>query len=237
MALFDHEYFFRFFRMTPMKYEELLKLVAPHLTKSSLRRKTIGASERLTVTLKYIFAGCSQIDLSGMFRISKTSISRIVNETCVVLWNVLLAKKFVSHPENQEQWETVALEFEKKWNFHHCLGAIDGKHIVMQAPARSGSFFFNYKKTHSIVLMAVCNANYEFTLLDIGDTGRNSDGGVFGNSDMGVAFESTLMKVPEPDNLPGTDIKCPYVLVGMLVLLHYHLHPIFVPFFFDSMPF
>ena len=214
MALFDHEYFFKFFRMTPTKYEELLKLVAPQLTKSSLRRKAIGPSERLTVTLKYIFAGTSQIDLSGMFRISKTSTSRIINETCAVLWNVLLAEKFVSYPENQEQWEAVALEFERKWNFHHCIGAIDGKHIVMQAPARSGSFFFNYKKSHSIVLMAVCNANYEFTILDIGDTGRNSDGGVFGNSDMGVAFESDLIKVPEPDKLPGTDIKCPYVLVG-----------------------
>ena len=31
---------------------------------------------------------------------------------------------------------------------------------------------------------------------------------------MGVAFESALMRVPESDKLPGTDIKCPYVLVG-----------------------
>ena len=72
---------------------------------------------------------------------------------------------------------------------------MDGKHIVMQAPARSGSYFFNYKKSHSIVLMAVCNANYQFTLIDIGDTGRNSDGGVFGNSDMGIAFESNKIPV------------------------------------------
>lgn len=108
----------------------------------------------------------------------------------------------------------VVLEFERKWNFQHCIGAVDGKHIVMQAPARSGSFFFNYKKTHSIVLMAVCNANYEFTVVDIGDTGRNSDGGVFGNSDMGIALESASMGVPEPIELPGTDIKCPYVLVA-----------------------
>ena len=214
MALHDHEYFFKFFRMSPTKYEELLKLVAPHLTKCSLRRKAIGPSERLTVTLKYIFAGTSKIDLSGMFRISKTTISRIINETCLVLWNVLFAKKFLAHPENGNQWEAVALEFERKWNFHHCIGAMDGKHIVMQAPARSGSYFFNYKKSHSIVLMAVCNANYQFTLIDIGDTGRNSDGGVFGNSDMGIAFESNKMKIPEPNELPGTDIKCPYVLVG-----------------------
>ena len=48
---------------------------------------------------------------------------------------------------------------------------------------------YNYIATSLIVLMAVCNANYQFTLLDIGNTGRNSDGGVFGNSDMGIALK------------------------------------------------
>ena len=57
--------------------------------------------------------------------------------------------------------------------------ALDGKHIVMQAPARSGSIFFNDKKTHSIVLMVVCNINYQLTMVDISDSGRNSDGGGF----------------------------------------------------------
>ena len=62
----------------------------------------------------------------------------------------------------------VAHEFERKWNFLHCIGAIDGKH----ATARSGSDYFKYKKTHSINLLAVCDVNYIFTMVDIGDKGK-----------------------------------------------------------------
>ena len=80
------------------------------------------------------------------------------------------------------------------------LGAIDGKHVVMQAPGRSGSSFFNYKKTHSIVLMAICNARYQFTVADIGDSGRQSDGSVYGDSNLVYAIENKQLKLPGEKN-------------------------------------
>ena len=60
----------------------------------------------------------------------------------------------------------------------------------MQAPHNGGSEYFNYKKTHSIVLIAVYNAKYEFTMVDIGDSGRQSDGRVFNNCSLGYAIEN-----------------------------------------------
>jgi hypothetical protein len=45
-----------------------------------------------------------------------------------------------------------------------CIGA----HVVMLQTPRSGSIFFNYKNNSQlIVLLAVCDAQYEFTMLDI----------------------------------------------------------------------
>ena len=64
---------------------------------------------------------------------------------------------YLKAPSNIAEWKRIALEFEHKWNFPNVIGALDGKHVVMFAPAGSGSAFFNYRKTYSTVLMAVCD--------------------------------------------------------------------------------
>ncbi|XP_047140903.1 uncharacterized protein LOC124815975 [Hydra vulgaris] len=78
----------------------------------------------------------------------------------------------------------------------------------------SGSSFYNYKKTHSIVLLAVCNAKYQFSLLDIGNSGRQSDGSVYANSQLGYAIENDLLDIPQACKVNGTETILPYVFVG-----------------------
>ena len=104
-------------------------------------------------------------------------------------WDVL-SGGYLKPPSSNEEWKKISNGFCQAWNLPHCVGAIDGKHIVMQAPANSGSQYYNYKGSHSIVLLAVCDANYCFTLLDLGKYGRQSDGGVFSNSLLGTAMEA-----------------------------------------------
>ena len=163
--------------MGPEKFEEILSYVAPKIIKCSVRREPIGPSKRLCVTLRYLVTGDAQTTIAAIYRMSRSSVSRIIKETSDALWSALVDNGYSKAPEKESDWLAIADDFERKWNFGNCIGAIDGKHVTMQAPARSGSQFFNYKKSHSIVLMAIVNANYEFILVDIGEAGKQSDGG------------------------------------------------------------
>ena len=145
---------------------------------------------------------------------SPSVVGRIITETCNAIWDVLCEKEYMKPPNSENDWKQVAKEFETKWNYPNALGAIDGKHVVMQAPARSGFAFFNYKKQHSIVLMAVCSALYKFLLVDIGDSGRQSDGSMYNNSNLGYAIEINLLNIPEGSRLPNSNRVLPYVFIG-----------------------
>lgn len=212
---FDAEIFFQMFRMSATQFEELLQLISPYIVKNSLRREAIKPEERLAVTMRFLATGDAFKTIGASYRISTPCVSRIVKETCNVLWTVLQGNGFIKAPETPNEWKTISEQFEKKWNFPNCLGAIDGKHVIIQCPPRGGSMFFNYKKFHSIVLMAVVNANYEFILVDIGDYGRLSDGSVFSSSHLGMAINDGALNLPSPRRLDQVSNKLyPYVFVG-----------------------
>ena len=60
--------FFKCFRMSHSKYEQLLRLVAPFIRKCSLKQESIGPpSEQLSVTLRYLSTGDSQTTITMFF--------------------------------------------------------------------------------------------------------------------------------------------------------------------------
>lgn len=184
--------------MSPESFQYLLNVVGPSISKKDTRfRKSISAGERLSVTLHYLAYGGSQQSLQFSYRIGKSSISKIINETCSAIWNCL-KDQYVCPPKNAEAWKNIAKDFFEIWNLPHCVGAIDGKHIRIKAPINSGSLYYNYKGFFSLVLMAICDARYVFTFVDIGDYGSNNDSGVFRRSEMGKSFFNKQMNLPKP---------------------------------------
>lgn len=117
-------------------------------------------------------------------------------------------------PNTPADWLNIAQQFENLWNMPNVLGALDGKHIVIKAPTKDGSAYFNYKGQHSIVLLALVDANYKFLYIHVGTNGRVSDSGVYWESDLSRAIEHKLLNFPEDRPLPGRQKSIPFVIVA-----------------------
>lgn len=81
-------------------------------------------------------------------------------------------------------------------------------------PENTVAEYYNYKGTHSIVLMAVVDGNYNFIYVSIGCQGRISDGGVFKNTEFSKRLENDSLNLPSDEPLPGRTKPIPYVLVA-----------------------
>ncbi|KAH7933036.1 hypothetical protein HPB49_007164 [Dermacentor silvarum] len=199
----DPEVFRKYYRMTPETFEKLHSLLETRLSKQWVVREPVPSRCRLAITLRYLASGMQIQDVAMAFKVGISTTSNIVKEVCALLWDVL-RPKCMKFPANVEQWQDIAKGFESRWDFPHCIGAVDGKHVQIEAPPHSGSQYFNYKGTYSIVLMAVVDSQLRFVCIDVGAYGSQSDGGVFKASQPN--FSAKL--------LPQSTAVAPYVFVG-----------------------
>lgn len=179
----------------------------------TVMREAISPAERLSVTLRYLATGETFSSLSYSFRISRHAISEIVIDTCKAIYTVMKST-FMSVPSTEQEWLTIAKRFEDLWQFPKCIGALDGKHVIVQSPHNSGSYYHNYKGTDSIVLMALVDADLQFIYVDVGTNGRVSDGGVWKKTTLCQALMENKLHIPPPSPLPSRSKPVPFVVVA-----------------------
>lgn len=147
------------------------------------------------------------------YRIGESTARAIIKETTKAISSVLLPK--ILQPPSVADFMRISAGFLEKWNFPNCLGSFGGKHCVIQALSRSGSLYHNYKKTFSIVLMAACDSNYKFTLVNIGSYGSQNDAGIFYESEFGSMLRSQKLNVlRKKEKLPGSNETAGYFFIG-----------------------
>ena len=164
------------FRMDVTDFENILAKISDIISpKDRLGGSNpVQAVERLALTLHFLGIGESFQSLSFQYRTSLNAVSYIVKGRCKAIVE-RMASSFVKVPSTEAEWLGISKKFEEKWNFPHALGAIDGKHVRIQKLRNGGSFYYNYKHTHSIILMAIAGPEYECLYADVGSNGRVND--------------------------------------------------------------
>ncbi|KAI4468071.1 hypothetical protein MML48_2g00013129 [Holotrichia oblita] len=146
----------------------------------------------------------------------KLTVHYIIKETTAVLWDKLCP--IVLPEPTKEQFENIAIDFYERWNMPNCIGAVDGKHVSIQAPKHSGSERKRKKekKEFSIVLLVTCDAKYCFSMVDIGSAGAKHNSTVFKESTYGKALLNDTLDIPPPKELPHCRIMCNHFVVASI---------------------
>ncbi len=206
--------FFNFMRMDVDLFNEILHDIEPIIFRRDTNmRKCISAGERLAVTLRYLASGDLYPSLQAQFRIHRFTITKIIPQVCKAIVQAYEAE-LMNPPSTPEGWSEISDRFASRWNLHHVLGAIDGKHIRIRRPPEPGIAYKNYKKYHSIILLAVVDADYRFVYIEVGAPGSAGDPGLFKESPLKQAMEENLLHMPPPDCLPNDNVVLPYFLIG-----------------------
>ena len=107
-------------------------------------------------------------------------------------------------PTDPEDWKKIEERFRNRWNVPHVADALDGKHIAIKKPKKSGSEYLNYKGYFSLVHLALINADYKFLWVNMGASGSSSDAQIFNHSKLKRRIENRTLGLPPPEPLgPG----------------------------------
>ncbi|XP_073714916.1 uncharacterized protein [Misgurnus anguillicaudatus] len=166
----DDGRFQRYFRLSRAQFDDLLFRVGERISLQDTNyRHCIPPAERLSICLRYLATGDSYRTIVSSFRVGVSTVCKIVPDVVIATWDCLV-DEFMAVPSTDE-WRSIAEGFEERWNFPLCCGALDSKHVQIKAPPNTGSQYFNYKGTFSLVLLAVVDARYCFQLIDVGVMG------------------------------------------------------------------
>ncbi|XP_041464135.1 putative nuclease HARBI1 [Lytechinus variegatus] len=202
-----------YLRMVPQMFYELLDRVGPRIAKTTTHRTPLDPGLKLAITLRFLATGSSYHDLAFAFRVPHNTISLFVPEVCQAIYDEYEDEMWAT-PQTEDEWRPIAEGFGDRWNFPHCCGAIDGKHVTIKKPPKSGSLYYNYKGFFSIVMLAVVNSDYKFIWADVGSPGSYSDAGIFNRSRLEPGLREGTIGLPQPDPLPNDDQDTPYYMVG-----------------------
>ena len=203
-----------YLRMDHDLFIEILERITPHIKKRETNwKKPLEPGLRLAITLRFLATGEAYKSMALNFRVGPNTISKLVPETCEAIISEYLQETIVC-PTCPQDWKRVAEDFAGAWDFYHTLGALDGKHVAIQPPPNCGSFYYNYKGYHSIILLALADAQAKFMWIDVGANGACSDAGIFQGCHLRRAMEDLSARVPEREPLPGGTRPVPYFIVG-----------------------
>lgn len=76
---------------------------------------------------RYLATGDQILSIALAFRCGESTVRKIIHETCPVIVKVL--QPIYLRLPTEEEWKNICIGYLENWNFPHCVGSFDGKHV------------------------------------------------------------------------------------------------------------
>ncbi len=214
LAIEDPAGFQNFVRYEPAMFQEMVEKLTPIISKQDTNyRKALDPRQGGHHSPLYGYRGDSSKSLQYGFRVAYNTICLLIAELSAAIVEAYDEEVTVT-PTIPDDWMVITNNNSRRWQYHRCLGAIDVKHMAIRKPMNGGSYYFNYKNFHSIVLMALVDGNYKFTWVEVGANCTSSDAQIFEDCGLKQAIDLHVIEFLPPDHLADDDRGTPYFFVG-----------------------
>ena len=203
---YDDELLYANFRVTRKTFDFVLNAVKNDvLHEDTVMQLAISAKRRLAITLYFFVSTAEYKTIGNLFGVSRSFVCLCFREVCCAITKRL--SRVIRFPHGQELQQVIN-DYERKWEFPMCAGAIDGTHIPIIAPTESRTVYVKGKGFYSVIMQAVVDSTYLFRDVVVGWPRSVHDARVFSNSAIfrkgneGKRFPSNLSKELNGEEIP-----------------------------------
>jgi hypothetical protein len=180
------------FRIERSTFSSLLQQLRPYLEKSDTNyRSAVPVDKRIACALYALGSSSELRTIGNLFGIGKSTAGEILHDFCSVLVDMFFYQ-FIKFPNTVAEIQETIDGFFNKCGYPLCLGALDGTHIAVKAPTGFECDYFNYKKHHSIIMLATVNADLIFTYVNVGAPGRCNDSSIYNNCTLSNVIQHSM---------------------------------------------
>lgn len=209
--------FFKHLRLTRASFAEVLDFIQQAYGENPSRSSLfLGPKQALYLTLWYLGTQSTHREISQMFGVAESTVFECVQRVIDVLCNA--SQQVIRWPSLREIVE-IEREFELIGGFPGVVGALDGSHVSVKAPAETQGDYADRTLRHSVILMAVCTPDKKFSFVQAGCPGAAHDSRAFKLTSLYSEMQrNNRSYFPSPDH---------HILGDSAFALHRHL---MVPF-------
>ncbi|CAM4939389.1 unnamed protein product [Rotaria socialis] len=131
---------------------------------------------------------CELRTAANLFSIGRNTAGEILHDFCSTLVDSFF-NRFIRFPETDNEIERTIGDFLDNYGYAMCAGYLDGTHISINPPNGEEFDYFNYKKHHFVILLAVVNASLQLTYVNVDSHGRCNDSLVYRRSQLAEVIQ------------------------------------------------